>query len=232
MENQGTNCAVAEQEILVKYKTLGSLLCGKDINKPHEWCYRLWVSPHTSVVLVVLSTQICPAFVDHHYHTMELGICEHIPENTNTAYKSHIIISNMFHCPFCKICMNATNYQLYQLQVNDWMHKIWVSIPHNITCTIIIIKISCKTQMWNKTYQTIFFNHWVIFTGVNGAILSGMNALSMLNLTEMVSVIAIIKLLALKLEKLQAFCVAVVQHVALQLEVIKTVKLIKLWINI
>ena len=215
------NCAVEEQEMLVKYKTLESLLCGKDINKPHEWCYRLWLSPHTSVVLVVLSTQICPAFVDHHYHTRERGICEHIPENTKRAYKSHIIISNMFHCPVCKICMNATNYPFYQLQVlisvNEWTHKIWVSIPHDITCNITIIKISCKTQMWNKPYQTIFFNHWVIFTGVNGAILSGMNTLSLIDLTEIVSVTAMIKLLALKLEKLQAFCVAVVQNMALQL---------------
>lgn len=210
-----------EQEMLVKYKILESLLCGKDINKPHEWCYRLWVSPHTLVVLVVLSTQICPAFVDHHYHTKELGICEHIPENTKTAYKSHIIISNMFHCPVCKICMNATNYPFYQLQVlisvNNWMHKILVSIPHNITCTITIIKISCKTQTWNKTYQTICFNQWVIFTGVNCAILSGMNTLSIFDLTEIVSVIAIIKLLALKLQKLPAFYVAVVQNMALHL---------------
>jgi len=52
-----------------------------------------------------------------------------------------------------------------------------------------------------------------------------MNALSMLDLTEIVSVTAIIKLLAPKLEKLQVFCVAVMQNMALQLEVIKTVKL-------
>jgi hypothetical protein len=55
--------------------------------------------------------------------------------------------------------------------------------------------------------------------------LPGINPLSTLDLTEIVSVIAIIKLLVLKLEKLRAFCAAVVQHVALQLEVIKTVKL-------
>jgi hypothetical protein len=51
-----------------------------------------------------------------------------------------------------------------------------------------------------------------------------MNALSILDLTEIVSVIVIRKLLALKLEKLQAFCVAVVQNMALQLEVIRTIK--------
>lgn len=52
-----------------------------------------------------------------------------------------------------------------------------------------------------------------------------MKTLSILDLTEIVSVTAIIKLLALKLEKLQAFCVAVVQNMALQLEVTRTVKL-------
>jgi hypothetical protein len=52
-----------------------------------------------------------------------------------------------------------------------------------------------------------------------------MNTLSILHLTEIASVIAIIKLLPLKLEKLQAFYVAVVQNMALQLEVVRTVKL-------
>jgi hypothetical protein len=52
-----------------------------------------------------------------------------------------------------------------------------------------------------------------------------MNTQSILALREILSVIAIIKFPALKLEKLQAFCVAVVQNIALQLEVIRTVKL-------
>jgi hypothetical protein len=52
-----------------------------------------------------------------------------------------------------------------------------------------------------------------------------MNTLSILDLTEIASVIAIIKFLPLKLEKLLAFSVAMVQNMALQLEVIRTVML-------
>jgi len=49
--------------------------------------------------------------------------------------------------------------------------------------------------------------------------------MSIFDLTEIISVTAIIKLLALKLEKLPAFYVAVVQNMALHLEVIRTVVL-------
>lgn len=143
------NWAVGEKKMLTKYKALLSLLHSKDINKPHEWCYPLSVSPHTSVVLEVPSAQTCPAFVHHHYHTRELEICEHTPENINRAYDSYIIISNSFQYPLLEIYIEATNYQFYQLQIlisaNNWMHEFLTTLHDS------------KVQTWTKLHHTIFF---------------------------------------------------------------------------